>query len=186
MSRQTISLNESLGWLMDIREFLDELYSLYAKTTGAENMYWMPEEDVDRYAGGPNTYNIFAVGENETKHDIAFDFRENDANFITAIHGALPDLVRRTHEALDEADRLDEQRDEQEIRIAQLEGTIDEKNRDIEYIQSLRTAELAEMGKQIQKTLKLIAEKDELLEEINTLEDQVAQLNWELSKERGE
>lgn len=150
---------------MDFREFLDELYSLYAKTTGAENMYWMPEEDVDRYAGGPNTYNIFAVGENETKHDIAFDFRENDANFITAIHGALPDLVRRTHEALDEADRLDEQRDEQEVRIAGLEVLRDEDQKYLAGIQS---------------------ENDDLHTQIRDLEDQVAQLNWELSKERGE
>lgn len=111
---------------MDIREFLDELYSLWAKTTGAENMYWMPEEDVEPHSSGP--YIILAVGEDDLKHDIAFDVRESDANFITAIHGALPDLVRRTHEALDEADRLDEQRDEQEIRIAGLEEKIDELN----------------------------------------------------------
>ncbi|WP_074297099.1 hypothetical protein [Mycobacteroides abscessus] len=109
-----------------------------------------------------------------------------DVDFITAIHGALPDLVRRTHEALDEADRLDEQRDEQEVRIARLEEIVDERNRDIEYINGLRTAELNEMDKQIQKTLALSVERDRLLEEINSWEDQVAQLTWELSKERGE
>lgn len=178
---------------MDIREFIDELYQLWAKTTGAENMYWMPEEDVDRYAGGPNTYNIFAVGENETKHDIAFDFRENDANFITAIHGALPDLVRRTHEALDEADRLDEQRDDQEFRIAQLEADSDAMKALIEELTQKNEKLLDDLigaqgriGALVKRKNDLKQETAELGREVVVLEDQVAQLNWELSKGRGE
>lgn len=107
---------------MDIREFIDELYQLWAKTTGAENMYWMPEQQPD------GMHEIWAVGEGDERVQLSLLPCEDDANFITAIHGALPDLVRRTHEALDEADRLDEQRDEQEIRIAGLEETIDELN----------------------------------------------------------
>lgn len=169
---------------MDIREFLDELYQMFCRTTGDEHMFWVVEKVESE--DGQITWELYAANAELEKVLLATFLYEIDSDFTAGIHGALPDLVRKMHEALDEADRLDEERDEQEIRIAQLEGTIDEKNRDIEYIQSLRTAELAEMGKQIQKTLKLIAEKDELLEEINTLEDQVAQLNWELSKERGE
>lgn len=107
---------------MDIREFLDELYQLWAKTTGAENQYWMPEDsDIHGQI-------IWAVNEEQAKSPVASFMSDADASFVTAIHGALPDLVRRTHEALDEADRLDEQRDEQEIRIAGLEETIDELN----------------------------------------------------------
>lgn len=107
---------------MDIRDFLDELYSLWAKTTGAENQYWMPE-DSDIHG-----QDIWAVNEEQAKSPVASFMSDADASFVTAIHGALPDLVRRTHEALDEADRLDEQRDEQEVRIAGLEETIDELN----------------------------------------------------------
>lgn len=115
---------------MDIREFLDELYQLWAKTTGAEDRYWMPRTEHE-FQGVGMLFGIRAVGTEQDELVVAdtsgFD-NEADVDFITAIHGALPDLVRRTHEALDEADRLDEQRDEQEIRIAGLEETIDELN----------------------------------------------------------
>ncbi|SIG87827.1 Uncharacterised protein [Mycobacteroides abscessus subsp. abscessus] len=115
---------------MDIREFLDELYSLWAKTTGAEDRYWMPRTEHEFQSGGM-LFGIRAVGTEQDElvvADTSGFHNEADVDFITAIHGALPDLVRRTHEALDEADRLDEQRDEQEIRIAGLEETIDELN----------------------------------------------------------
>ncbi|WP_078344854.1 hypothetical protein [Mycobacteroides chelonae] len=113
---------------MDIREFLDELYQLYTKSTGAENMYWMPERNEDDDTNDNYTFDVYAVGEDQKKMFVGGLRNEEDVDFVTAIHGALPDLVRRTHEALDEADRLDEQRDEQEIRIAGLEETIDELN----------------------------------------------------------
>lgn len=113
---------------MDIREFIDELYQLWAKTTGAENQYWMPANNGD--PDDTDYWFIKSVGEEgeENAYVVADILNNRDVDFITAIHGALPDLVRRTHEALDEADRLDEQRDEQEIRIAGLEETIDELN----------------------------------------------------------
>lgn len=113
---------------MDIREFLDELYQLWAKTTGAENQYWMPVNNGRE--GDTDYWFIKSVGEEgeENAYVVADILNNRDADFITAIHGALSDLVRRTHEALDEADRLDAQRDEQEIRIAGLEETIDELN----------------------------------------------------------
>lgn len=113
---------------MDIREFLDELYQLWAKTTGAENMYWMPERNEDGYTNDSYVFDIYAIDEEQKKRFVGGFHNEVDVDFVTAIHGALPDLVRRTHEALDEADRLDEQRDEQEFRIAGLEETIDELN----------------------------------------------------------
>lgn len=115
---------------MDIRDFIDELYSLWAKTTGAENQYWMPKTE-HTFSDGEKIFGLYAVGEDQSENIVADTsgfHSEADVNFITAIHGALPDLVRRTHEALDEADRLDEQRDEQEVRIAGLEETIDELN----------------------------------------------------------
>lgn len=122
---------------MDIREVIDELYQLWAKTTGAEKTYWMPKEQPDDWlddgVGGEyrepgEGWDLWSLNEEQNQELLGNLLNEVDANFITAIHGALPDLVRRTHEALDEADRLDEQRDEQEIRIAGLEETIDELN----------------------------------------------------------
>lgn len=158
---------------MDIREFLDELYQLWAKTTGAENMYWMPEDNE------LHGLDIWAVNEEQVKSPVAAFVSDADSAFITAIHGALPDLVRRTHEALDEADRLDEQRDEQEnekanlmIKVLALEAVVE--SRDIE-ISALKVR----MDGHVET-------KKNLREHISDLQDQVGQLNWELSKERGE
>lgn len=172
---------------MDIREFLDELYQLWAKTTGAENMYWMPEQQPD------GMHEIWAVGEGDEKVQLSLLPCEDDANFITAIHGALPDLVRRTHEALDEADRLDEQRDDQEFRIAQLEADSDAMKALIEELTQKNEKLLDDLigaqgriGALVKRKNDLKQETAELGREVVVLEDQVAQLNWELSKGRGE
>lgn len=98
------------------RDFFDQLFQLWSKTTGAENKYWMPEED----ESGAH-YWITAVGENGANNTIASLLSDEDADFITAVHGCLPDLVRRLHMALDEADRADYDRDERECRIFELE-----------------------------------------------------------------
>jgi len=98
---------------MDDREFFDTMYQGWSKTTGAEDMYWMPEEKV---AGN---WAIKAVAQDETTTFIAAGLTEADAAFITAIHGCYADLTRRLHSALDEADRLDRERDEQEAKYAE-------------------------------------------------------------------
>ncbi|WP_078345368.1 hypothetical protein [Mycobacteroides chelonae] len=173
---------------MDIREFLDELYSMWAKTTGAEKTYWMPKEQPDDWlddgSGGEyrepgEGWDLWSLNEEQNQELLGNLLNEVDANFITAIHGALPDLVRRTHEALDEADRLDEQRDEQEnekadlmVKILALESVV--QSRDIE-IGALKVRMAGH-----------VETKKDLRASIRDLEDQVAQLNYELSKERGE
>lgn len=172
---------------MDIREFLDELYQLWAKTTGAENQYWMPEEsDI-------HGQDIWAVNEEQAKSPVASFMSDADASFVTAIHGALPDLVRLTHEALDEADRLDEQRDEQEFRIAQLEADSDAMRAQIKDLTQKNEKLLDDLigaqgriGALVKRKNDLKQETAELGREVVVLENQVAQLNWELSKERGE
>lgn len=94
-------------------EFFDRLYQLWSKTTGAENHYWMPEEDTNYYAGGPGTWNLVAVDAQnpDWKWDVADHLTEEDADFIAGLHGAIPDLIRRLHEAIDEVVRKDEQND---------------------------------------------------------------------------
>lgn len=107
---------------MDAREFMDLLYAQWAKTTGAEKTYWQPEEDVARYAEGPGTWNIWSVDQSDSKSLVAAGFVEPDADWFTALHGAFPDIYRKFLDALDEADRLDRENDENIGRIASLES----------------------------------------------------------------
>lgn len=100
---------------MDDREFFDTLFQLWAKTTGAEDHYWMPVDLED------GVFDIHAVQQDGPSKGVASSLSDEDADFITAIHGCLPDLVRRLHAALDEADRADLSRDERECRIFELE-----------------------------------------------------------------
>ncbi|AFL47857.1 hypothetical protein FLUX_41 [Mycobacterium phage Flux] len=106
---------------MEDRDFFDLLYQQWSKTTGAQDTYWMVEEDTEHYAGGPGTFLVLAVDkENERKFIASFE-REEDADFIAGLHGCLADLVRKLHMALDEADNADYDRDSRECRIAELE-----------------------------------------------------------------
>lgn len=120
---------------MDDSEFLDLIYSHWAKTTGAENMYWMPEEieppGICETDTGLDGWVIWSVDEKQERELVASHLSSEDADFITAIHGCLADLVRRLHTAIDESARLDTERDEQEIRIAKLETDADERDREI-------------------------------------------------------
>jgi hypothetical protein len=103
---------------MDDRDFFDHLLQLWAKTYGAEKMYWMP---VQAKIGQDEYWEVYAVDEDNEQHFIASFQSDEDADFIAAVHGCLPDLVRRLHTALDEADRADYGRDSREGRIAELE-----------------------------------------------------------------
>lgn len=104
---------------MDDLDFLDLIYSEWTKTTGDEHTYWMSEEDTAAYArlGG---WLVWAVDAEQKKTFIASFDHEVDADFVAAMHGCLADLVRRLHTAIDEAERFEVQRDEQEGRIAEL------------------------------------------------------------------
>lgn len=108
---------------MEDEEFIDMLYQLWTKTTGAKDAYWMtePGEETDQAHMSWVT--------NSGKHYLGGPLHEADADWITAIHGCFPDLVRRMHEALDEAERLDLVADTLHERIADLEMEIWEKDR---------------------------------------------------------
>lgn len=95
---------------MDDREFFDVLYTLWVKTTGASDRYW--DVDGDR---------VRAVGQSGEPVVVAAGVGDADADFITALHGCFPDLVRRLHTALDEADRLDREMDDVQSRLAAAE-----------------------------------------------------------------
>uniref|UniRef100_A0AAU8GQY8 Minor tail protein n=1 Tax=Mycobacterium phage BabyBack TaxID=3158877 RepID=A0AAU8GQY8_9CAUD len=89
-------------------EFFDTLYQQWSKTTMAEHGYWMPEED----ESFPGCFNLIAVHQsNDERKPLAAFMDEADAEFVAGLHGAVPDLIRRLHEAIDEAVSKDEAND---------------------------------------------------------------------------
>ena len=116
---------------MDDREFFDTLLQLWAKTTWSEQAYWGYEE-VDE-----EQFDLFAKTEDDRLF-VGYVDSEADADFITAVHGCLPDLVRRLHAAVDEADRLDLEMDECQHRLAAAELRVDE----LQYIVTEYEADL--------------------------------------------
>lgn len=103
-------------------EFFDHMIQVFSKTTGSDDRYWMPEE----YGDNSGRYRIYAVGEDESRKLVASSVSDKDADFITSIHGCAVDLFRRLHVALDEADRLDYEKDGLVNRVAELELEADE------------------------------------------------------------
>ena len=102
---------------MDDREYFDQLYQLWSNTTYAtDDSVWLVQED----EGFPNLRFLKAAKQGSVK-PVADFLDENDAQFITTMHGVLPELVRRLNDALDEADRLDVEKDELHGRIMELE-----------------------------------------------------------------
>lgn len=92
---------------MDDLDFFSILYQGWAKTTGAEDTYWMPEADEE----APTVFSIYAVDENDSRKLVASHLQEEDAAFITALHGCYSDLTRRLLQALDEAERFECEKD---------------------------------------------------------------------------
>lgn len=100
-------------------EFFDILYQQWSNTTGAKDTYWMPVliEDEDGKDGGNYAYDLTAVPLNEKEGDFhgrqfIGSFRtEEDAEFVAGLHGAIPDLIRRLHDAIDLAARKDHDND---------------------------------------------------------------------------
>ena len=98
---------------MDDKAFFDALRVVWAGTTRAEDSYWETRKFGDQWC-------VYSVGRDDSRVLVATAMTEADADFIVAVHGALPDMVRRLHSAVDEADRLDAERDEREQLIAEL------------------------------------------------------------------
>lgn len=95
------------------KEFFDELYQQWALTTKAATHYWMPEA----YTDPSGRWKIFAVNQEGERKLVASELSEADADFISGLHGALPELIRRLHDAVDEASAKDEARDMAEAQL---------------------------------------------------------------------
>jgi hypothetical protein len=112
---------------MNERELVDELYQMWSKTTAAGNGGWdIEEDDESKYV------DVVSIDTNEWEQIIGFTMDRADADFITAVHSAFPELVRMVHSALDEADRADHNKDSRECRIAELEMQVMELKADLE------------------------------------------------------
>lgn len=71
----------------------------------------MPE-DIEGMPPKHYGFGIFAVDHaTGEKKLVASDLTSEDVDFICGLHGAIPDLIRRLHEAVDEAVRKDEAND---------------------------------------------------------------------------
>jgi hypothetical protein len=122
---------------MDDREFFAKLLEMWEETSYAEDRYWgyTAYDDGD----GGSQYDLFAFSNNNDQEFIGYLCTEADANFVTALHGCFPDLIRRTLSALDEADELDEEMDrvqaqlaEAELQIMELKQLVTEYEADLE------------------------------------------------------
>lgn len=81
-------------------------------------MYWsITEHELDT----ERRFSVDAIDAEQSAVRVAAGLTEADAAFITALHGCLADLVRRLHDALDEADRLDLERDQLVLQLARCE-----------------------------------------------------------------
>lgn len=103
---------------IDDKEFFDVLYAGFTKTTRAEDAYWAVREDEYEYS--EHRFEIYATPQDGEETHVAWLNREEDADWIAALAGCFPDLVRRLHAALDEADRADREHDEREQEIGRL------------------------------------------------------------------
>ena len=63
---------------------------------------------------------IWAVDKDQNRKRVAEGLKEADADFICGLHGCFPDLIRFTLKNLDEADRLDLEKDELTNELVQL------------------------------------------------------------------
>lgn len=98
---------------MDDRDFMALMYQGMVKTTHADDSYWgFEEDDTSPFP----RFDLFYVtaDDPETKNYLGYVGSEADAAFITAVHGAFPDIYRRWLQALDEADEKDAKADDAE------------------------------------------------------------------------
>ncbi|QWS69619.1 hypothetical protein SEA_ASHBALLER_45 [Mycobacterium phage Ashballer] len=101
---------------VEFQDFLDKIYQVFSQTTGAEDRFWAVEEDDDF-----GVFEVFAVGQDESRVWVGRLRSEADADFVASIHGAIADMVRRAMEAIDDAARLELERDNLMGRVFDLE-----------------------------------------------------------------
>ena len=109
---------------MQDHDFYDLMFQLWTKTTGAEDSYWKYED----------TGIIESVDSDGWEESIAYSVRDNDAEFITAVHGCFGDLIRKLRDLEDENARLDERVDEMVFERIELIQEIEQLEDDLCWI----------------------------------------------------
>jgi hypothetical protein len=104
-------------------EFFEHLLDMFAVTSGAEDTYWDYEDT------GETGFDIHSVGSDEEREFVGYFDREVDADFVTAIHGCLPDLVRRLKESIEKADNYELAHDQCQRELFEAEQEIAELKR---------------------------------------------------------
>ncbi|KZM68871.1 hypothetical protein [Nocardia terpenica] len=99
---------------MDDQEFFDDLYRVWTQIDGEA---WLPEADDENELWRVRV--VDAEGR-DVRDPIQF-LTGAEAAFVSKIHGALPDIVRRYLAAQDEAERLDIERDNLVAEVMRLE-----------------------------------------------------------------
>lgn len=166
------------------RDFFDFLYEGWKKTTGAEDQFWMMEERESRpsfISPGEVLYDIVAVDKDQSKSDVGQFYSEEDAAFVTAVHGCFGDLIRRLRSALDQADDLDMRVDDQEQLLLELCVEAEEVSAKLLHTTGLlRTTEehLQKAETQITNLTECIAARDtQISTYLDHIESQRARLN---------
>jgi hypothetical protein len=104
---------------MEDKEFFETLLEMWQETSYAEDRYWGYSELDD--GDGGSLYDLFAFSSDDDQEFIGYFCDEADANFVTALHGCFPDLIRRVLTAIGEADQLDEEMDVVQAQLAEAE-----------------------------------------------------------------
>lgn len=103
---------------MTDEEFFQHLYDLFSYTSGAEDRYWEFRGDFE------NGWDVRAVDQDGDTYFVGYFDKEVDADFVTAIHGSLPDLIRRLEDAIYKADMYELAHDQCQRELLEAEKEI--------------------------------------------------------------
>ncbi|AVR76621.1 hypothetical protein SEA_COOG_35 [Mycobacterium phage Coog] len=137
---------------MENDEFFDFIYQEWAKTTGAQDRFYVV---VDQGETAPKAERFLVKASAEDGSDVfvaAFE-EEADADWFASVHGCFADLIRTLKDQADEIERLDERVDDQEHDIFNLVMTEKSLREEVSRLQS---------------------ENDDLLTEVSSLEEELS------------
>ena len=103
---------------MTTEEFLAHLYSMFCYTTGSEDTYWDYREADD------STWDIHSVNQDGESVFVGYFDAEADADFVTAIHGSLVDLIRLVEDSVHKADMYELAHDQCQRELIEAEKEI--------------------------------------------------------------
>ena len=141
---------------MEDTEFYDFLYQGWSKTTVAGDGYWsVSEVEFDTDNNYDRTFDVVAAT-SDTEIPLGSFVSEEDAGFVAAIHGCLPDLLRKLGSLEDENARLDEKADayiglwtNALLEMAALKIEFADAHKDLDKANMLHATEVADLKHEI-------------------------------------